>query len=236
MRILTVYAHPDDESFGPAAALAKYARGGAALYGVWATRGEHGPVIAAPPPPAEEVASLREQDLRQAAALIGYRELEFLGYHDGELAAVARSELESRVYHAIARWRPDVVLTFGPGGITHHPDHVAVSYATTAAFYLARMERTGARELFYDAVPRALAEQFNLTALPDGNPNTRIDVAACWPIKLDAMRIHARHMRDARERLPQLEQQSRSTALFYREWPQPPAAEPVTGFGTTPGP
>ncbi|HVX29181.1 MAG TPA: PIG-L family deacetylase, partial [Nitrolancea sp.] len=72
LRILTVYPHPDDESFGPAAVLAKYARRGAVIHGVFATRGERGEPLDGLDLTPEELAQVRERDLRDAAATIGY--------------------------------------------------------------------------------------------------------------------------------------------------------------------
>src|SRR5579884_2031484 len=134
MRILVVYAHPDDESFGPAAVLAKYTREGAKVYGLIATRGEHGSSDVQPRPAPLELARLRERDLRDAAAIIGFTRLDVLNYEDGTLEAVPTKELEEHVLDAIRRYHPRVVLTFGPGGITRHPDHVAIHRAAVAAF------------------------------------------------------------------------------------------------------
>ena len=117
MRILAVYAHPDDESFGPAAFLAREAHAGADVFGLFATRGERGGTHLDPPPTPAALAELRERDLREAAALIGFADLEILGYPDGGLNDLPGGELEARVRKAIARRRANVVLTFGPAGI-----------------------------------------------------------------------------------------------------------------------
>src|SRR6185437_213641 len=146
MRILGVYAHPDDESFGPSAILAKYARDGAKIYGLFATRGEHGDSDLEPAPSPEELGRLRERDLRDAAAVIGFTDLDVLAYEDGTLSQIPESELEDRVMEAIRRERPEVMITFGPGGITGHPDHLAIHRAATAAFYRALAEGLGTRE------------------------------------------------------------------------------------------
>ena len=57
MRILCVYAHPDDEAFGPSAILAKYARRGARIHAVYFTRGEHGNTSVEPKPGPDELAA-----------------------------------------------------------------------------------------------------------------------------------------------------------------------------------
>jgi LmbE family N-acetylglucosaminyl deacetylase len=136
VRVLTVYAHPDDESFGPASVLARWVREGADVHGVWFTRGEHGASIDNPPPSTGELARIRERNLREAAALIGYRSITVLNYEDGTLDGVRN--LHVQVLGFIREHQPDVVMTFGPAGITSHSDHLAVHRATFSSFVLAQ--------------------------------------------------------------------------------------------------
>ena len=227
-RILTVYAHPDDESFGPAAVLAQYARAGALLHGVWATRGEGGETHLDPAPPPEELARLREEDLREAAAAIGYTSLDLLRYPDGGLAEVPAAELEAVVFAAIEHHRPEVVLTFGPAGITRHPDHLAIYRATATAFDRALAVGLSVRELYFDAVPSERAAEIGIAGDPDGQPNTLIDITGIFPVKLAAMRAHARHIKDAREHLLRLERQPQTFTALYRAWPPVPDGATVT--------
>lgn len=229
-RLLTVYAHPDDESFGPAAALAACADAGWALAGLWFTPGQHGELTLTPPPPPDEVGRLRAADLRAAAAVIGYHQVEILDYMDGALAQAPAAELAARVLAAIQAFRPDVLLTFGPAGITRHPDHLAVHAAAVAAFAQARAAGLGVRELYYDAVPPPLASQFGIADEPDGQPNTRLAVAATFDRKLAALRCHARHVRDAQEQVARLEAAPRQETWFFRAWPPVPAGVIVPGF------
>jgi LmbE family N-acetylglucosaminyl deacetylase len=226
MRILVVYAHPDDESFGPAALLAKYAREGAQISGLVATRGEHGQTEMVPPPSPPELGRLRERDLRDAAAVIGFARVDLLDYEDGTLASVPPAVLEAQILDAIRRDRPDVLLTFGPGGITGHPDHLAIHRAATAAFHRARQEGLGVQALYYDAVPPERAEEMHLAGLPDGQPNTWIDVTETFPIKLEALRRHARHVQDAREMVERLEREPQTCAPLYRAWPPDDRGKP----------
>jgi len=231
-RILTVYPHPDDESFGPAAVLAKYARRGAVIHGVFATRGERGEPLDGLDLSSEQLADLRERDLHDAAATIGYAGIELLGYADGTLADLADGQLEALVLAAIQRYLPDVVMTFGPGGITRHPDHLAVSQATTHAVHHALRSGAPPMELYYDAVRPQRAVQFGIADLPDGQPNTWIDVSDTAAVKLDALRCHARHIKDAQQRLEQLELEPETVATLYRAWPDVPPGLRLTGLLT----
>ncbi len=229
MRILVVYAHPDDESFGPAAILAKYAREGAKVYGLIATRGEHGNTDLQPRPTPRELGQLRERDLRNAAAIIGFTHLDILNYEDGTLETVPTKELEEHILDAIRRYRPQVVITFGPGGITRHSDHLAIHRAAVAAFCRALVEGLGVRALYYDAVPPERAREMGLEGMPGGQPNTFIDVAETYPVKIAALRVHGRHIVDAREAAERLEREPQTVAVLYRAWPEARPGERFTG-------
>lgn len=231
-RILTVYAHPDDESFGPAAVLAKYARRGAVIYGVFATLGEHGEPITGLRASGPTLALLREEDLRDAVAVIGYAGIELLGYQDGTLSDVPDEQLESSILAAIDRHLPEIVFTFGPGGITGHPDHRTISRVTTSAFHKARAKGVPVRELYYDAVRPERARQLGLESMPDGQPNTWIDVSDTAGVKAEALRSHGRHIKDARERLEQQSQGNQAFATLYRAWPEVPQGLRLTSLLT----
>lgn len=217
MRILTIYPHPDDESFGPAAALARWVAEGAELHGVWFTRGEHGASSVEPTPSTAELAQLREQDLREVAELIGYRDVEILDFEDGSLDSI--TALPELVLDRLRQVRPDRVLTFGPAGITGHADHRAVSRAVAAAFARARAEHVPLKELFFDALNRAAAQRLGVADQLDGQANVFVDVSEFHHVKRQALALHARHIADAVERLTALEREPLQVEAFYRAVP-----------------
>jgi LmbE family N-acetylglucosaminyl deacetylase len=87
-------------------------------------------------------------------------------------------------------------------------------------------------ELYYDAVRPLRAEQFGITDLPDGQPNTWIDVSDTAAVKLDALRCHARHIKDAAQRVEQLEDEPETVATLYRAWPEVVPGLRLTGLLT----
>jgi LmbE family N-acetylglucosaminyl deacetylase len=134
LRLLAVLAHPDDESLGLGGSLARYAREGVETHLVTATRGERGRFGDASERPAPEVVGrAREAELRAAAAVLGLRSVDFMGYVDGDLDRADPPEAVGRIAERIRALRPQVVVTFGPDGGYGHPDHVAISQFTTAA-------------------------------------------------------------------------------------------------------
>lgn len=127
-RILVVLAHPDDESYGMGGTLTKYSRQGVQVTLLCATRGEAGISGLSP----EEAGKIREQELLQAAKHLGI-DVAFLGYMDGELANLDPAVLIKHIGSWIEKVQPQVILTFGPEGVSGHPDHVTISHIVTQA-------------------------------------------------------------------------------------------------------
>jgi len=144
--LLAIFAHPDDETFGPGGTLARYAAAGVAVHLLCATRGEAGESDVSDLGACEDLACRREQELRCAARLLGLAEVHLLGYRDSgmpgspanqhprALVQAAPDVLAQQVADLMRRLRPQVVLTFDPFGAYGHPDHVAMHRATVAAF------------------------------------------------------------------------------------------------------
>jgi LmbE family N-acetylglucosaminyl deacetylase len=144
--ILSVLAHPDDESFGMGGTLALYAQKGCDVYLVCATRGEVGDVDPKHMKGFGTIAELREGELRCAAEHLGLKNVFFLDYRDSGMpgspdnqhpdAQVAHplDEVAGKVVKYIRELQPDVVLTFDPIGGYRHPDHIHIHNATVLAF------------------------------------------------------------------------------------------------------
>lgn len=229
-RLLAVFAHPDDEAFGVAGSLARAAASGARVTLVCATRGEVGqiadPSLATP----DNLGEVRERELRAAAQVLGVSDVRFLDYRDSGMAgtsdnadprALANADPDAVVAKLVAlvrELRPDVVVTFEPGGGYGHPDHIAISRHTTAAFDQAAdpnaLAAAGAphpaQRLYYAAIPRSAlrawferARQQSLdtgpfrdvdpeqVGTPDEAITTRVDVRPWLDQKRTALARHA---------------------------------------------
>nr|MBP9690626.1 PIG-L family deacetylase [Candidatus Woesebacteria bacterium] len=130
--LVAIFAHPDDEAFGPAGTLAKYAETHD-VYIICATCGEAGEnhADAAEQPLGE----IRKEELRRSAAILSVEDVFFLGYKDGTLS--------NNQYHAIAEdirkiadeFEPEIFLTYENRGVSGHLDHVAMSLITHYVFH-----------------------------------------------------------------------------------------------------
>jgi LmbE family N-acetylglucosaminyl deacetylase len=138
LKLLAVFAHPDDESMGVGATLAKYAAEGVETHLVCASRGERGwSGPAEQYPGLEGLGKIRTKELEEAVAVLGMNSLYFLGYLDGDVDQANPSEAIGRIVTHIRRIQPQVMVTFGHDGIYGHPDHIAIGQFTTAAIVCA---------------------------------------------------------------------------------------------------
>lgn len=134
-RLLAVFAHPDDETYLAGGTLARYAASGSEVFVLCATYGEAGRRGEYARLSRREFAAVRRRELKAACAALGVRPPFFLGCADEELARDCWQSATEEVAATIRRLRPDVVLTFGPDGVSGHADHVALSQIVTAAFW-----------------------------------------------------------------------------------------------------
>ena len=130
--MLGVWAHPDDEAYLSTVLMHRIVESGGRVVVVTATRGELGSNDPAGVP--VQLAIGREQELRAAMALIGVADVHVLGIADGACVHADPTAMTATLDDLIQFEDPDLIVTFGPDGITGHPDHRAVSqWAISAA-------------------------------------------------------------------------------------------------------
>ena len=134
--------HPDDECFGIACTIARYAAEGATVCLVTMTRGGAGLWNGRGSGDLRRLTDVRELELRDAASSLGVSFLEVFDYPDGALEKVEEVEAtRERCLDDIVRclrvYRPQVVLTFGPEGVYGHPDHRVISRLVVQACTMA---------------------------------------------------------------------------------------------------
>jgi len=149
--LLGVWAHPDDEAYLSAGLLASAVDAGWRVVVATATRGERGTEDPEGCPP-ELLSRIRAGELADSLRAVGVTEHRWLPtVHpliDGRLAAVPDEDGIGAVARLISDVSPDLVVTFGPDGMTGHSDHRAISRWATRA-----VERTGTEaDLWYAAL------------------------------------------------------------------------------------
>ncbi len=138
LKLMGIFAHPDDESLGNGGIFVKYGIEGVETYVLTATRGEHGWFDDEDKYPGPvELGRIRESELRAAGSVLGLTDVSFLDYEDGELDQAEPVEVIGKIVAHLRRVRPQVVVTFDPNGAFGHPDHIAICQFASAAIVAA---------------------------------------------------------------------------------------------------
>ncbi|OLD72582.1 MAG: hypothetical protein AUF61_03075 [Chloroflexi bacterium 13_1_20CM_66_33] len=205
-RLMVVMPHPDDECFGCASTIARYAAEGASVSLVTMTRGGAGLWNGRGAGDLRRLSDVRELELRDAAADLGVRFLEVLDYPDGGLEKVeevdaVRERCIGDIVRCLRLHRPQVVVCFGPEGAYGHPDHKVVSRLTVQACTLsgdpAAFELEGLAlgllpwspsKLYFQTATVTTVESLKLPTQPP--ITTRISVGGFQQAKLRAFSHH----------------------------------------------
>ena len=127
--IVTVWAHPDDETYLAGGLMAVARHLGQRVTCVTATDGD----FAATEPERRRAATVRGRELDVALSILGVVDRVQFGLRDGECQDVVDRIGVALIAEVLESRRPDTVVTFGPDGLTGHPDHRAVARWTAEA-------------------------------------------------------------------------------------------------------
>lgn len=217
---MVVVAHPGDEAFGFGGAIAQAAASGAYVSVVCVTRGHFDTRLANPAPAPggrnrsyqqptvwRNLDTVREDELRRSVGLLGVRVLRMLDYSEESLAGVDFAQLVGRIVEPIRMHRPEVILGFGPDGISGDADHVIVGRATDEAFRLAGEPLSHEDDLEEDQVAWRAAKLYHLVVLAgdleplggaapsdygstEGSDSLALDLGELASVKLAAITRH----------------------------------------------
>ena len=206
MKILFVFAHPDDESFSSGGTIAKLAKSGEKVVLVTATKGEAGEVGNPPICTKENLGKTREKELKSAGKILGISRVLFLDFIDATLKDHI-SNLKKQIFSIFAKENPDIVVTFDRHGGSNHPDHKAISNAATSAFekYMDSSEKHVS--LYHTAVPRSYLRKYEKAGLvykafgkmkgtPDDDITTIVNIKETYDLKIRALKMHKTQRKD----------------------------------------
>jgi LmbE family N-acetylglucosaminyl deacetylase len=217
IRLLGAFAHPDDDVYTLGATLLAH-RGDVDATLVFATSGEAGPITDPSAVSRDELGAVREREQRAAMEALGVdATARFLRLPDYYLPDVPFDRLVGQLEQVIRDVRPDVVVTFGPDGMTSHHDHIRVGEAALAA-YERVADEAHPMHLFQTALPRSSVDRFygglqdagygaegdlfNVTGVPDDRISVRFDARPYRETKLAAIRAHRTQLCEW-ERIPE---------------------------------
>jgi N-acetylglucosamine malate deacetylase 2 len=187
--LLAVFAHPDDEAFRPGGTLALLSRCGVRVQVLTATCGGAGSCGRPPLCTPDKLPALRERELYCACDALGLKPPILLDYPDGRLSEVDPETILADILAVVQKVHPQVMLSFGPDGLSGHPDHIAIGQWAREAFQ--RDQNVSA--LYTLAVPQSLATELGMTqihAIPDESITLAVNVSKAWEVKLAAIHCH----------------------------------------------
>jgi LmbE family N-acetylglucosaminyl deacetylase len=135
--IFGIFAHPDDEAFGPSGTLLMETKAGTELHLITLTLGQSG----TNPDNHPDLGTVRNKEWRKAGKLIGATSLHDLGYDDGCLcnsAMIGAAKKIEDIVEDICRDRHDITIEFMSmdlNGISGHIDHIVAARASMLAFH-----------------------------------------------------------------------------------------------------
>ena len=253
VRLAGVFAHPDDDA---------YVLGGTLLLHpgriepilVFATSGEAGPIAGGTGATRETLGRAREAEQAAFLEAVGYggAATRFLRHPDYRLPEVPFERLVGEVEAVLREVRPQVVVSFGPDGLTSHHDHVRAGEAAAEAFRRARAADGGGpggafQRLYQAAYPRSDVDRFyagirdgrfeygeegnlfDLTGVPDDRIAVRVDTRPVAARKWDAILRHRTQL-DEHRRIPApLRWIVLEAECFVQAYPQRRPGGPVAG-------
>lgn len=196
-RVMGIFAHPDDPEFFCGGTFARWAAEGAEITFVIATSGDKGSSDL--DMTHDRLIAIREEEERNAARVLGVKEVIFLRYPDGELTPSL--QLRRDLARMIRLKKPDVVVTcdptvfwFGTRSV-NHPDHRAIGEATLDAVYPTARDRLNFIELERDEglQPHKVKQVY---ICGTDTPTTKVDVTDYVEIKIRSLREHKSQIAD----------------------------------------
>ena len=190
-KIVCIFAHPDDEAFGPAGTIAKYAQK-VEVYIICVTDGNDKTHY------THELSKIRKKEIQTSADILRVKKVFFLDYSDGELC--------NNIYHKVAldlektlrKIKPSVLITFEPRGVTGHIDHIFCTMVTSFVFN----KLPFITKLWYFCASSDYAKKMKgyFIYFPPGYEKRQVhkvvDVSPYWNQKIMAIKAHKSQAKD----------------------------------------
>lgn len=211
--IVAVFAHPDDETFGPGGTLHKLSKNNT-IYTICATDGSAGENHSNDH--THPISDIRHEELKNASRILGVKDVYFLGFKDGTLCNSQYHAIADAVQKKLEELKPEIVITFEQKGVSGHIDHIAMSMITTFVvrklpfveeimYYGNVKERAASRKDYFIYYPEGYnREEFDLI----------IDISDVWDIKVTAMREHHSQIKDMENILKNAENFPKEECFF----------------------
>jgi N-acetylglucosamine malate deacetylase 2 len=191
-KIAAVFAHPDDEAFGPGGTIYKLSQENEVKLFCVTNGDSFG---------NEALGQVRKQELINSAKILGVSDVIFLGHKDGSLCNNNYHEVFNKLKSELDKFKPDTILTYDMNGVSGHLDHIAV--AMIASFLYEKLKYV--KKIMYfcnDIFHKKLIGKKYFVYFPEGIRKEEADeITDCqpfWKTKLAAMNCHQSQKKDLR--------------------------------------
>ena len=192
-RVMVITAHPDDSEFGAGGTVARFTKEGREVVYCIVTNGNKGSSDRTMTP--ERLATIRAEEQRQAARVLGVERVIFLGYPDGEVEDTR--DLRRDVSREIRRVRPDLVVCQNPNRTYNlgasHRDHRTVGGVVIDCVYPLARDHLAFPELMPEFEPHKVREVY---VMQWNEPHVVNDITEVMDLKIKALACHASQFAD----------------------------------------
>ena len=188
---VVISPHPDDAEFGAAGTVARWSRAGKKVVYVVCTNGDKGTTDRTIVP--QDLIRMREREQKAAAAVLGVRQVEFLGLADQGLEDTP--EFRERIVRIIRRYRPETVLTSDPyRRYLWHRDHRITGQVVMDAVYPCARDHLAYPEMLARGLEPHKVRSVLFWAAEDVNYHS--DITDTFELKLEALQCHVSQVRE----------------------------------------
>lgn len=219
--IFGIFAHPDDEAFGPAGTLLTETQAGSELHLITFTVGDAG----TNPDAVTDLGAVREKEWRAAGQLLGASSMHFLGYKDGHLDNQIMIEASDRIITLIkkitANAPADSLIEFMSldlNGYTGHIDHIVAARAACLAFYRLKKEDSRFSRMLLACVPADISPAINTDwiFMEPGRTQDEIDeIVDARHLKKDILQVMHAHESQRADRDYTIKSQGENLGINY---------------------
>ena len=195
-----VFAHPDDETTSSAGTMMKWVKNSNDAYIITGTRGEEGTLGTGDLKiKRKDLGKVREEELRNNLDMYGVNPPYILDYKDQDLDKENPDILAKKILTILKQINPDVIITFGPTGISNHPDHIAIHKSALIAYKYYKSDTSQNPLLIYPAIPEDRAKDYGLELSEDEKRlDIVIDIADTFDTKIQGLKNY-KSQEDAQE-------------------------------------
>lgn len=195
--ILCIFAHPDDDAFGPSGTIIKLTKENN-LYEVFITNGQSG-TNQQTGKKEKKLGKLRKKEAIEGAKIMGVRKVYFLDYLDAHLCNKLYHEVASKIQKIIDNLKINLIITYEPRGVSGHIDHVFVSMVSS---FLAKKNKI---KIWYYCLSKEQTKNIKnyFIYFPPGYKKNEIDLSVnindVIDEKIKAIKCHKTQIKDGND-------------------------------------